>query len=462
MPWRRAVVAVASIAAPATADRASIHATGTGDIGVTDNVFSERFGQRDGDLFFQLRPGVLLSYGLPRMIHDLSAEAEVTQYTRHGEEASLTGRGAWNGLFIPGPRSAITLSAGGGTGRLTGLTSRPTSDQVAVELQPLGIQRFRTGAASEFGGYQATPHLRLSQRLFARATESTDNGSERDPGTIDTVVTSAEAGAAIGARRTWKSTSLALEVGTSVLRLERVAPVTSPIPSRLDRQLNPRLRTVWSRAFDRRVVTNVDVGLVYVIPYGTDPYDPTHAVRDRRLYPVIGGELAYADEYGVGAMAVRRDVTPNLLLGQNTVTDLARISATIPLPWREDPTRRRPKMFGLGSVAAARTQFIDPVTAELTRSYNFARIDVGLQYLVRPGFAYTVRYELMIQTGDRSAEMSSTGFFRNTILFSFRYRYPEDVAAAVPRRGALRDDPMAGQGEPVITDLIDLPGDSPR
>ena len=78
---------------PALADRGSYHATVGGDIAFTDNVFSTQRDRIEGDLFFQVRPGLLFSYGIPRIIQDLSFEAEVTQYALHGEEASLAGRG---------------------------------------------------------------------------------------------------------------------------------------------------------------------------------------------------------------------------------------------------------------------------------------------------------------------------------------------------------------------------------
>ena len=99
--------------APAAADRASYHATANGDIAFTDNVFSEQRGQQDGDLFTQIRPGLRFTYGMPRMIHDLELEAEVTQYALHGHTPSLSGRAGWQSMFIPGPRSDVIIAAPG-------------------------------------------------------------------------------------------------------------------------------------------------------------------------------------------------------------------------------------------------------------------------------------------------------------------------------------------------------------
>lgn len=444
-----------SAIAPAAADRASYHGTVNGDIAFTDNVFSERRGSQDGDLFFQVRPGLLFTYGMPRMIHDLNVEAEVTQYALHSEEASVTGRAGWRAFFMTGPRSEIIVGANAGQSVLSAITAR--SDQPVIEVQPLGRLFALTADASEYGSYIATRHIRLSQGLFARASETDDH--EMDP----TIVKSAEAGARIGLERSMRNNSVSMELGGSILRLERIAPVGDPMGSRLDRQYNPRARVAWRHDLDRKISTSLDGGLVYVIPYGTDPYNPGDQDRQSGLYPIVGASANYADVWGVAQMSVRRDVSPNLFVGQNTVNDSAVISASLPIPWREDNRRRAPKMVGIGSLAVTRTQLVDPFTSELESSIGMARLDVGFLYAVRPGFTYGVRYELILQTGDRDADMPINGFFRNSFYFTFKIRYPEDIAAQVPKRraGSVRSDrqdlmPMGA--EPVIPDLLDEGG----
>jgi hypothetical protein len=454
------VVVTVATSVPAAADRASYHATGSGDVGVTDNVFQERRGAQDADLFFQLRPGVLLSYGLPRIIQDLAVEAEVTQYARHSEEASIAGRGTYNVVFTTGPRSQVSVSLNAGTGVLSAISARTPPDQSVVELRPLGNLRYRDASASQFATYVATRELRLSQRLFARVSETEDNASEVDPLTMNTEVQSAEAGGALAASRVWKRSSVSLEAGASVLRLERIAPPTSPQPSRLDRQVNPRGRVVYQRIFDEKFSGSIDAGLVYVIPYGTDPYNPTNTDRQRGLFPVAGAQFTYSDAWGVGTAGLRRDVSPNLLLGQNTVNEGALFAVAMPLPWYEDNPRRAPKLVGLGSFALMRTRLVDPVTSELRSSFGIGRVDLGVQFNARSWISYTVRYELIIQSGDRDALMPVNGFVRNTLFFSFRFRYPEDVAATVPKRrdqmiGSDGEDPLRGGGEPVIIDALD-------
>lgn len=442
---------------PAAADRVSYHATATSDVAFTDNVFSERRGSQDGDLFFQVRPGVRLTYGVPRMIHDLDVEAEVTQYALHSEEASVTGRAGWRALLLPGPRSEVLVSAEGGSSVLSALTARTPPDQPMVEIRPLGNLYARSVSATQYGSWIAARDLRLSQGLFARASE-TDN-READP----LIIRSAEAGARIAVDRTFRRHALTVELGASVLRLERQAPVDDPIGSRLDRQLNPRARMAWRHDVDRRLSVGVDGGLVYVVPYGEDPANPGRALRDPGLYPVVGVSADLTDWWGAGRMSLRHDVSANLFLGQNTVNDTAVISAAMPLAWRGVVRRRQPTLVGMGSVSVTRTQLVDPFTSDLQSSIGLARLDVGFMYAVRPGFTYGVRYEMMVQTGDREAQMPITGFFRNTLFVTFKLRYPEELAAQVPKRRATagssdRQDLVPIGAEPVVPDLLEDEG----
>ena len=445
------------------ADRASYHATVNGDVAFTDNVFSEQRGRQDGDLFTQIRPGVRFTYGLPRMIHDLEVEAEVTQYALHGNIPSLTGRAGWQGLFLPGPRSEVSVTANASSGVLNAITARTPPDQTIVQLTPLGKVNYRSADGSQYAGYVWSRELRLSERLFARTSRTDDNLD--DP----TIVTSAEAGATLGLERTFRTSSLGIEAGGSIVHMERVAPLGAPMGSRLDRQYNPRARAAWTYDIDRRFSAMIDGGVVYVIPYGNDPYNPTDRSRSPGLFPIVGGQVSLVDVWGVATLALRRDVTPNLLVAQNTVSNLATVSGAVPLAWRgEEPRRRSPKLVALGSVQAMRTQLIDPITSDIDNSFGIFRLDAGVRYQVRQGFTWTARYELMVQTsGVDSMNQPVAGFFRNTLFFSFSIRWPEDVAFAVPKRRQSsvrsdRQDLVPFGAEPVIPDLQDGGGDGGR
>src|SRR5258707_7162133 len=94
------VIETLVVASPARADHTSLHATATGEVATTDNLFAAgSAGDRQPDLFFTVRPGLLFAYDEPRMIHDFNAEAEAIQYVLHSDAPSLTGRAGWRSLF---------------------------------------------------------------------------------------------------------------------------------------------------------------------------------------------------------------------------------------------------------------------------------------------------------------------------------------------------------------------------
>ncbi|MEO7094040.1 MAG: hypothetical protein ABI175_12375 [Polyangiales bacterium] len=441
----------------AGADRYSVHGTASVDAAVTDNVFSAQFGNREGDLFFTVRPGILFTYALPRMIHELNAEVELSRYAAHADQPTVAFRGGWKALFIPGPRSEMLLQANASRSILSAISAATIPNETVVMLQPIGQVDVTQGDVNEYGSWTATREIRLSQTLFARAGKTDDNAE------AETIVTSAAAGGAFGLDRSFLKNTLSVEVGASVLRLERKAEPGAPMGPRLDRQITPRGRVQWRRDWSRRTSSAVDAGLAVVVPYGIDPYHPD-VKRHVGIFPIFGVQGAYTDVWGIATLALRRDVTPNLFVASNTVNDIATLAAAIPLYWLEDNHRRQPRLAGVASLGVSRTQLIEEGTSNLQSSFIVARTDVGLQYAPRPGITYTARYEFLYQSSDRgdttTIAMPQAGFVRNTVYLTAAIRFPADVAARVPkhRANSVRSDrkDLAPMGaEPVIPDLVE-------
>lgn len=469
---RTAAFALATLlATSASADRMSAHATANGEVGITDNVFSAN-GGKEADLFFTLRPGFLVAFNRPRFIQELQGEGEMIMYATHGEDPSLGFRGAYRAFVTTGPRSEMLWQLNAGKSLLSAVTNQPM--QSLVQIQPDINVTAETGDGSEYWSWIATRELRLSETLFGRFSRTNDNLPDvpdpfgmAPPVPARTLTTSYEAGTTVALERTFRSDAISLEPGASVLRLERDvgAAVTPPsgMGSRLDRQINVRGRVQWRHDFNRTMSGSLDGGAVYVIPYGSDPNRPG-AANTRGIYPVIGGNLNYIEFWGSASLGVRRDVTPNLLLAQNTVTDGVTLAAAVPIP-NGGSRRRQPKWSVLGSLGGQRTQLVDPSTGELASDFRAARLDLGLNYVPQPGITYTARYELQYQSGDKSGMTSAEGFYRNTIFFSFAVRYPVETAVTVPTRRANssradRSDTGAVGAEPVVPDVLDQSGSS--
>jgi len=450
---RAAAATIFLAAAPAFGDQSSLHVTATGDVGATDNVFATERSEAESDVFTQVRPGFLFAYDAPRMIHELSAEVELLEYALHSDEPSVTGRLSWRGFFLPGPRSQVVLSADGSTGQLNALTTRSSPETTTVAVTPAGAITSNTADGSEYASYIASPELRLSQGAYVQWSGTDDNA--KMPTTTDSV----QAGFTLGIERTWRADSLGLIAGGSILRLEYLAPVGAIPGSRLDHQANPNAELVWRHDFDKKWSLNLDGGLVYVNPFGTDPYMPMEK-QTSGFYPVAGGLVAYVQQWGRVTISARRVVAPNLLIAENTVDDTALAQLALPLPWLDDnPHLRLPKLVGLASLGIERTQLLDPNTSALEGEYIAGRIDAGIAWTPRPGQSYGIRYEFVYQHASASAMMVvpiAPSFFRDTLFFTFSLRYPDRVVASVPRGTdsvrADRKDLAPVGAEPVVPD----------
>ena len=434
--WTSQAIVFATLVAggAADADRTSWHAIASGDIAATDNVFASTRDQSQSDMFTTLRPGILFTYNTPKMVHELNVEGEVLEYLVHSDEPSLSFRAGWRGSFTTGKYSSLQTSLGASTGVSTALSSRSSPDQTITQLNPIGKVDTQQADGNEVFSWSSGRAIRLSETLFGRASTTDDNAIEDLAlGTGPTIVKSVEAGMALGIERDFRWNSLSIEVGASVLRLERDAPPTAMQGPRLDRQLNPRARLQWRHDFDRRWSSTADGGLVYVYPYGTDPDNPD-VKQDPGTFPIIGAGLAYSEVWGRAQLLVRRDVAPNLFVAQNTVNDSGTVSLAMPLPLLHE-SRRNPRLVGLGSIGVSRTQLIG-ANGELSSSFKIGRLDLGVGYTVRPGFTYGMRYEFVYQTGDSQAVAQIPAFYRNTLSFTFNIQYPYRTAGDVPRRRA--------------------------
>jgi hypothetical protein len=396
------------------------------------------------------------------MVHDFNVDGEVIQYALHSRKPSLSARGGWSAVYLPGPATEVMTSVSGGTGEITSLGSRTTPDATLINVTPVGRVTYVNADASQYLSYILTPELRFSETAFGRWNRSNDNAEDLEPPQMNTITTAAEAGMALALDRTWRKDALSIEVGAAVSRLERIAPDTARPDqgSRLDQQINPRGRAQWRHDIDQRLSFAIDGGVVMLVPFGKDPYNPD-LIRQRGVFPVMGGTFALTEVWGRAQMSLRRDITPNLFLAQQTANDAATVSVAMPLPWLDQAHLRSPKWAGLGSVGVQRTQIIDSETSQTTSSVGAARVDLGIGYTPRPGITYAARYELTIQTGDSRATVPLQGYFRNTLYFTFSVRYPNRLAGSVTKRkagGGVRADgkdlvPIGA--EPVVPDIVD-------
>jgi hypothetical protein len=424
-----AVVVVPLVPTPAAGENKSVHATASGDVAATDNVFATTADRNEGDLLFTIRPGIVFGYDAPRHQHDATLEGEMINYLAHSDAPSLSLRGSVRSSFVTSKHTNLNFNLGGSNGVITALSSRLSPEQTGPQLRPIGHVDNVNGDAGTQLSYESGRSYTLSIGGFARASRSNDNADDMGQ-SAPTIVTSAEAGGTAGFQR-----------------LEREAPADALLGPRLDRQVNPRLRASWQHDFNRIWSSSIDAGAVYVHPYKDDPNQPGSQLEDG-IFPLFGAALAYTEVWGRAQVQVRRDMSPNLFVAQNTINDSGVISLAMPLPWLDDSRMRRPKFVGLGSFGINRTQLINSDTSLVDSSIWLGRVDAGIGYTPRPGFTYGVRYEFVYQSDSTGIDnmgmrVPVPGFFRNTISFTFSLRYPDRVAGADSRKkksGGVRAD----------------------
>jgi hypothetical protein len=438
------------LAPPARADHTSVHATASGEMATTDNLFAAGSdGNRQADVFFTVRPGVLYAHDAPQMIHDFNAEAEIVEYMLHGDQPVVMGRAGWKSLFFTGPRSQVTMSINAGTGLLSLISARSSSDQTSATVAPSGKVDVQQADSSESLSWISGKHTRVVQGVLGRYG-FTDDGA-------GTTGDTREVGGNLGLERTFRHDTVMLDAEVAFLRLERIAPMGALMGSRLDHQLNPRGVVTWRHDIDRRYSVSGDGGVVFVNPVGTDKYNPG-AHRKSGTFAVYGAQLAYNELWGRASLTARRNVSPNLFLAQNTIDDSANLQVAVPLPWLDD-TKRNPKLAARGSVGFGRTQLINSETGSTEGDFKVAHLDLSVGWTPSPGLTYGMRYELVYQTGDSAAIMTIPAYYRNTLFFTFSVRYPDRVAGEVPKqkRGLRTDrkDLMPVGVEPVVIDVLE-------
>jgi hypothetical protein len=444
------VIGTLVLASPARADHTSVHATASGDVSTTDNLFAAGSGgDRQADLYLTVRPGVLYAYDAPRMIHDFTAEVEAIEYLLHSDQPSVSGRGGWRAVFLPGPRSSASMSIDAGTGVVTSLANRTTADDTVALAAPSGNVQTQQVSASESLSWTASEHTRLSQGVLGRYA-TTDDGH-------DTKSDTREVGGNLGFERTFHSDSLLLNASVSYLRLVRSAPDGTPMGNGSDHQLNPAASLAWHHDYDQRWSSNASGGISIVNPIGNDPNDLT-ATRKTGAFWVASGAVSYTEVWGRAALAASRSVAPNLLLAENTVDESVNLQVAMPLPWL-DATKRNPKLVGSGSLGYAHSQLINSDTGSTQGNINVGHVDLSVGWTPKPGETFGLRYEFVYQAAGDSGTMAIPSYYRNTLSFTFSFRYPDRVAGEVPRRSKSirsdRSDLVPVGAEPIVTDPLE-------
>jgi hypothetical protein len=323
-------------------------------------------------------------------------------------------------VFALSPTTEGLASAAAGTGTVSALSSRATADQGQLQVLPAGQVDVTNLDASGRLGHELGEHLRVFEGANARWNRVSGGGTRLD---------ATELGVLGGVGQGWRADALAVEGGLGLTRYDRAG---QPLLPGTVQQLSARLTAQWRHDLDLHWTTDIDGGVAVLVP--------TRAGDKTKALPLLGGSLAYGDNWGRATVAARRAVGANLLVGQSTVNDTVSANLYLPIPVLDEHHAHLPPLAVGATVGAGRTQFVDLGTGALAGSFALYRGEVGVTYAPEPNLALGLRYEYARQGGDTVGALIVPGFSRSTVYLSFTARWPADRVAELPNRNAVRAD----------------------
>jgi hypothetical protein len=413
---------VCALSGIAAADGYSLHVLGAAQAAWTDNLFSQPDGDgRDADFYYQLRPGAMLTYETPRTVHQLSVDLEANLYQEHDEAYNVQYMAGWRGFFLVSPRSEAGASALFSQGALSALAQSGQASDGNIDPASVSGESESTYMSLDFGqnySYTPTREIRLTQGARARYFE-TD--------TVASDTSGLEVGLSGGADRGWKYSAVALQLSGAFVQLER-----STGEDRETDQVNSSAVISWRRDFGPRWSSLIDAGVTALVPL--DEGD------EMVIQPTVGAGVSYAPNWGSAGLQIRRSVTPNLYLAQNTINDSAIVNAWLPLPWlTDDPLL--PKLTVQGTLGIQRSQLIDTNDGTIQSGYDLFAGDVAVNYVPRDAMVVSVRGQHLRQVRDEDAVMANVNSYdRTTIMVTVTGRFPDRLAAEIPQRSSMRVD----------------------
>lgn len=420
-PWLTASLAVAAASArTADADENySLHVIGSAQVSWTDNLFAvpddaaDPLPPHEGDTQLQLRPGVLGTYETPRTIHNLEYDLDANLYVAHDEARSLGHTATWRSFFLTSPRSEVQTSVIYARGALATLATRSPAAGGQPQPTASGDGTFWSLDAGETAHYSLTPELRLSQGLGARTF--TNQLATGDAGGY-------QLGGSLGGDRGWKHSAVAVTAQTAYVVLDQGVATA--------RTQNSSLVVSYRRDFTPRWNAVADAGATWIASLDDAP---------STIQPTAGVLVGYLPNWGNAGLQLRRTMTPNLYIAENTINDLASINATLPLPWLRGDAPA-PRLTLAGAAGVARSRVIEGDTT--TSSIDIVNADVALTYAPRGDLALSLRAQHLRQLpGDSSgAAAPAYAYDRTTVVLSAVWRFPERLAAEIPSRDSLRVD----------------------
>jgi len=427
MICRRAALLCVALLVPASArakDKLQLQLTVSA--GWTDNILSTP--NPIADFYFQLRPALVLTAGIPRFVTRLAYIFTADIYATHLDAFSYNNRLEWNSLVTTSKTTSMLLGLALTEGRLNTIATGLGSALTPITPTANNSQIFASLQAAEQFAWDISQQWRLYQTLALITYWPINPRNTPDTYDLDQHIIT---------ERSWRHDALALDFKFDFAiytQLYQYAPdmqgqaMPGVVQPEQDVQVNgATLR--WKHDFGHFWNTQLDFGVV-----------ESNLARGSHVIiwqPAAMAALRYLHPNGTAELSYTHMVAPNTIVAQTFISDQALLRLALPLG--------RPEKTHLALSASGGYQYaqgLDYAKGNDLSTTHIAIADATLSWMPRLEFSIYARYQFMDQFGNASGADPAPlpSFHKHTVLIGATGTWPGEPAAVVPTREALRVD----------------------
>ncbi len=436
------IVLAATLLLPSRAPaKATIQATGTVAAGWSDNITNAPDEPtagiaREGDFFFQLAPGAVVSSAAPRFIQRLAYTLTADIFVTHASANAYANTLDWAADVAASRTTDIIFTLRSQQGRLGTFNLTGASSSATVGLLPNSNINYFSQAAGEDLASQPSRHWLVRQTLAFNAFIPIDRGQVPDSYTL---------AVELGGDRIFRIDALGL-----IWRNEFIDYVAArdandvPIGNGDQQQYLTGLTARWRRDWSPFWSSEAALGVVSVIGETRDPVTGQLATQ-HDVEPSALAALRWTREAAAAELRYAHDVVPNPLIGNTFSSDEVAVQASVPF--------LRAKMFLSATAAYQYARVLALTEGAATGHAHLAIVDFTVGWQPRPEIGVFARYSFFDQFGQPSTQtMVATlpDLTRSTVLVGVNVIYPARAAARVPTRQGLRVDRADQAGFPEV------------
>ena len=372
------------------------------------------------DVFFEISPGLAISLNTGRVAFSLVYGFFATYYANATEASSYNNHLVAAMLTDLSARVRFGLSLTGAQGRTGSFAMQGPANATVATTQLAGDAPFATLGAIQTLSWQMSSRWDTSETVNVLTYIPLDEGQAASP-TIN-----------VDTNLRLQRRSERFFVGG---RLGTTYTVALPREAALDAAGNPVANTALAESqqimFSATLTGRYDFNTAWSAggEFGAQ-MGVSADFSEYLLTQVVNGSIDYRHQRGTASLSGGHGLTPNVLVGEQTINDNVRLGATLllgPLDWA---------LSGSAALGYAYQRAYSITQARFREQTHVVFADAGLDWRVNEMWALALRYQFSVQKpgGGSSGESRVAEFTRHAALFSVRVNYPPRSGGGAARR----------------------------